>query len=389
MTGGAAHAVRITNLHDFANLGHLEFRYVHEVDGGPHGHGWLDVPPLAPGESAVLELSTPPDEPDDDGEAIWTVQAVLDKDTAWAPAGHEVAWGQLPAAPRPAATPPAATATPRRGEGNVIVLGPGTFDAATGTLGHLDGVRLGGPRLDVWRAPTDNDEAAPWQPGPRPATEWRRLGLHRMRHRVDAVETGPDSLVVRTRVAPAGTSSALRTVYHWTAQPGLLRLELSVDPEGDWPVPLPRLGVRMRLCGSLGLATWFGGGPGEGYPDTRAAARISRWSMPVDALQTPYVRPQENGARPGVRWAELTRTGGSGLRIEGDPDFFFAARRWPAEELTAARHTTDLRPGEDLWVHLDHAQHGIGSQSCGPGVLPQHRLEAAPARFSFVFSSLG
>lgn len=105
VSGGAAQAVRITNLHDFAGLGHLEFRYAHEVDGGPRGHGWLDVPPLAPGESAVLELPTPPDEPDDDGEAIWTVQAVLDKDTAWAPAGHEVAWGQLPAAPRPAATP--------------------------------------------------------------------------------------------------------------------------------------------------------------------------------------------------------------------------------------------------------------------------------------------
>ncbi|MCF3145562.1 glycoside hydrolase family 2 TIM barrel-domain containing protein [Streptomyces platensis] len=387
--GGAAGAVRITNRYDFAGLGHLLFRYVHEVGGERRGHGRLAVPPLAPGASAVVELPSAPCEPGDEGEAIWTVQAVLERDTAWAPAGHEVAWGQLPAAPRPAATPPAATATPRRGEGNVLVLGPGTFDATTGTLDYLGGVRLGGPRLDVWRAPTDNDEAAPWQPEPRPATEWRRLGLHRMRHRVDAVETGPDSLVVRTRVAPAGTPLALRTVYHWTAQPDLLRLELSVDPEGDWPVPLPRLGVRMRVCGSLALATWFGGGPGEGYPDTRAAARIGRWSMPVDALQTPYVRPQENGARPGVRWAELTRTDGSGLRIAGDPDFFFAARRWPAEELTAARHTTDLRPGEELWVHLDHAQHGIGSQSCGPGVLPQHRLEVAPARFSFVFSSLG
>ncbi|MGW3007740.1 glycoside hydrolase family 2 TIM barrel-domain containing protein [Streptomyces sp. NPDC001219] len=385
---GAGRAVRITNLHDFAGLGHLEFRYVHEVDGGPHGHGWLEVPPLAPGESAVVELSEPPSDTGDDGEAFWTVQAVLGEDTAWAPAGHEVAWGQLPAAPRPAAAPPAATVAPRRGEGNVLVLGPGTFDATTGTLDYLDGVRIGGPRLDVWRAPTDNDEAAPWQPEARPATEWRRLGLHRMRHRVDAVETGPDSLVVRTRVAPAGGPLALRTVYRWTAHQGLLRLELSVDPEGDWPVPLPRLGVRMRVCGSLGLATWFGGGPGEGYPDTRAAARVSRWSMPVDALQTPYVRPQENGARPGVRWAELTRTDGSGLRIEGDPDFFLTARRWSTEELTAARHTTDLRPGEGLWVHLDHAQHGIGSQSCGPGVLPRHRLEVAPARFSFVFSSL-
>ncbi|MFF7231051.1 glycoside hydrolase family 2 TIM barrel-domain containing protein [Streptomyces sioyaensis] len=384
---GHPDAVRLTNRYDFAGLGHLTFRWIYEVAGELRGHGRLDVPPLAPGASTTVPLPTSPVEPGDDGEALWTVTAVLDEDTAWAPAGHEVAWGQLPAGPRPAASW-TATATPRRGEGNVIVLGPGTFDAATGTLGYLDGFRIGGPRLDVWRAPTDNDEAAPWQPGPRPATEWRRIGLHRMRHRVDAVETGADAVRVRTRIAPAGSPLALWAVYHWTAQPDRLRLELSVEPEGDWPVPLPRLGVRMLVCGSLGRAEWFGGGPGEGYPDTLAAARVGRWSMPVEELQTPYVRPQENGARPGVRWAELTRADGSGLRIDGDPDFFFTARRWSAEELTAARHTTDLRPGEDLWLHLDHAQHGIGSQSCGPGVLPQHRLEAAPARFSFVFSSL-
>ena len=385
---GTAGAVRITNLHDFAGLGHLDFLWTYEVDGAPRGHGRLEVPPPGPGESVVERLPAPPPEPDDDGEAFWTVRAVLRRDTAWAPAGHEVAWGQLPAAPRPVAAPPAATAVPRRGEGNVIVLGPGTFDAGTGALAYLDGVRIGGPRLDVWRAPTDNDEAAPWQPEPRPATEWRRAGLHRMRHRVDAVDAGPNAVVVRTRVAPAGSPLALRAEYRWTAREGLLRLELSVDPEGEWPVPLPRLGVRMRVCGSLGRAEWFGGGPGEGYPDTRAAARVGRWSMPVDALQTPYVRPQENGARPGVRWAELTRSDGSGLRIEGAPDFFLTARRWSTEELAAARHTTDLRPGEHLWLHLDHAQHGIGSQSCGPGVLPRHRLEVAPARFSFVFASL-
>ncbi|MGW9046915.1 glycoside hydrolase family 2 TIM barrel-domain containing protein [Streptomyces lydicus] len=385
---GGAGAVRITNLYDFADLGHLDFRWRYEVEGEVCGHGRLAVPALAPGESAVVKLPPAPAGAVRGGEAIWTVRALLAEDAAWAPAGHEIAWGQLTAAPRPAPVPPVATATPRRGEGNVVVLGPGTFDATTGALGYLDGVQVGGPRLDVWRAPTDNDEAAPWQPEPRPATEWRRLGLHRMRHRVESVEPGPGALVVRTRAAPAGSPLALRAVYRWTARRDWLRLELGVDPEGEWPVPLPRLGVRMAVSGSLGFAEWYGGGPGEGYPDTRAAARIGRWSMPVDALQTPYVRPQENGARPGVRWAQLTRTDGSGLRIEGDPDFFFSARRWTDEELTAARHTTDLRAGEELWLHLDHALHGIGSQSCGPGVLPQHRLEVAPARFSFVFSSL-
>ena len=39
----------------------------------------------------------------------------------------------------------------------------------------------------------------------------------------------------------------------------------------------------------------------------------------------------------------------------------------------------DLVAGETVWVNLDHAMQGIGSQSCGPGVLPQYRLDAAAA----------
>lgn len=37
-------------------------------------------------------------------------------------------------------------------------------------------------------------------------------------------------------------------------------------------------------------------------------------------------------------------------------------------------------------MNLDHGQHGIGSQSCGPGPLPQYFLNARPTEFSFVFS---
>ena len=67
--------------------------------------------------------------------------------------------------------------------------------------------------------------------------------------------------------------------------------------------------------------------------------------------------------------------------------FWLTARRWTSEQLDAARHTTDLTPGDTVWVNLDHAQHGIGSQSCGPGVLPQHQLAVEPARFALLFSS--
>jgi beta-galactosidase len=108
----------------------------------------------------------------------------------------------------------------------------------------------------------------------------------------------------------------------------------------------------------------------------------------VDDLQTPQVFPQENGARIDVRWARLTSATGAGLRIDGSPPFGLAARRWTAAELDAATHTVELRPGELVELSLDLAQHGLGTASCGPGVLPRYQLRAHPASLTLVFSAL-
>ncbi|MFD7706572.1 glycoside hydrolase family 2 TIM barrel-domain containing protein [Streptomyces sp. NPDC059786] len=378
---GAAGTVRVANAHDFADLSALAFEWSYQVGGETAEAGTLVVPPLAPGESADLKLPAPP--ADGRGaETGWTVRAVLAEDTAWGPKGHLVAWAQLPVAG--ARPEPVAPSSPPVPCDRTITLGPAVFDARTGVPRTIAGVGVTGLRLDVWRAPTDNDEGASWQSDTRWGQLWRKFGLHRMRHRTDAVEPGGDALTVRARVAPAGWEIGLRTVYRWTSDGTRLRLTVSVGPEGDWPVPLPRLGIRFGLPATADRVTWFGGGPGEAYPDTRSASLIGRHESTVDALQTPYVRPQENGARADVRWAEL-----GGLRIEGDPEFWFTARRWTTGQLDAADHLTDLEPGDTVWVNLDHAQHGIGSQSCGPGVLPAYQLHAAPAEFSFVFSATG
>lgn len=348
------------------------------MDGETVEAGTLSVPALAPGASADLKLPEPPAH--EAAEAQWTVRALLASDTVWAPKDHVVAWGQFPASSgvRPSVAP---TGRPVRGE-KLITLGPASFDGRTGALKAIGGVAVESPRLDVWRATTDNDEGTEWASGIRYSSLWRTLGLHRMRHRLDSVELGEDALTVRTRVAPAAREVGLAVGYRWTSDGSRLRLTVSVGPEGEWTQPLPRLGIRLGLP-EADQVKWFGGGPGEAYPDTRKASMVGRWQASVDELQTPYLRPQENGARADVRWVEL-----GGLRIEGDPEFSFTARRWTTEQLDAAAHLTDLTPGDTVWVNLDHRHHGIGSQSCGPGPLPQYHLRAEPAEFSFVFSVL-
>ncbi|GAA2259250.1 glycoside hydrolase family 2 TIM barrel-domain containing protein [Streptomyces indiaensis] len=376
---GADGTVHVTNKQDFADLSALAFEWSCQVDGETVESGSLAVPALAPGESAEVKLPEPPAD-GRGGERQWTVRALLADDTSWAAKGHVVAWGQFAVGARPL---PSFPATDRPvPEGNRITLGPARFDARTGALLSIGGVEVGAtPRLDVWRATTDNDDGAEWQTDTRFGVLWRTLGLHRMRHRLVSVEAGDDALTVHTRVAPAAREAGLDTVYRWTSDGERLRLRVSVTPEGDWTVPLPRLGVRFGLP-QADVVEWFGGGPGEAYPDTATASMVGRWRSTVDGLQTPYVRPQENGARADVRWVEL-----GGLRVEGEPEFWFTARRWTTEQLDAARHRTDLTAGDTVWVNLDHGLHGIGSQSCGPGPLPQYFLKAEPAEFSFVFST--
>jgi beta-galactosidase len=358
ISAGLDGGLRIENRFLFRDLAHLRFEWSLEEEGVSVASGPLTLAPLPAGAVAELPL---PSLPDTVAETWLTVRAVLASDEPWAPAGHEVAWGQL------LVREPA----PRK----IKVPGTFKFDPRTGVLTRLGDVALIGPRLDLWRAPTDNDEGyhGPEQNGPL----WRGHGLDRLRHRTISVSRGDDGLVVRTRVAAAAFDTGFFATYTWTEEDGGLALALRVVPDGEWTFPLPRVGVRFALPAPVGTVEWFGRGPGEAYPDSHLAARVGRFSATVDELQTPYVMPQENGHRAEVRWAEL-----GGLRIEGRPHFGLTVRPWTSEALAAAKHPPDLVPDPDwVWVNADLAQHGLGSASCGPGVLPQYRL--LPGRFEF------
>jgi len=357
--------VRLRSTRDLAPLTDLALRWRVAVDGEQVGTGEAKVGDLAAGATADVELTDLP-APDGTGECWLTVTVVSTVDTEWAPAGHVLGDGQglLAAARRPALPAPVPA-----GAGSPVELGPARFDA-DGVLRALGDLTLTGPRLDVWRAPIDNDK--PYK------AAWRKAGLHRMHHRTDEVRATAAGLLVRTHVGAAARDAGLAVEYRWSAHDDLLRLVVTVTPRGEWTVPLPRLGLRLALPSAYDSVTWFGGGPGEAYPDSRQAARIDRFHASVDELQTPYVFPQENGNRTAVRWATLLDASGHGLRVEGAPTIELTARRWTSEQLARATHTTDLVASDRVYVNLDHAQHGLGSGSCGPAVLPAYELAAEP-----------
>ncbi|MEZ0066823.1 beta-galactosidase [Streptacidiphilus sp. MAP12-20] len=370
-TGGTT--LRVQNRYDFRSLAHLAIGWTLERDGQAVAAGAVEMPPLAAGSSLSLPLddvltaatATAGAAP---GSELWlTVSAKLTEDEPWATAGHEVAWGQFPLGAIEPATRPDIDVD--------LDINP------DGLLGVVTNARL-----DIWRAPTDNDRGG----GERSlARAWERAGLHRMRHRTIDDVTTAGARTVRTRVAPAASDLGLLATYRWRAEGGGLRLDLSIEPDGDaarWgELTLPRLGLHLALPGSLVQVAWFGLGPGESYRDSHAAARVGRWAMPVTALQTPYLRPQENGNRSAVRWAEFTDPHGHGLRVEGAPGFDFAARPWSNAALAAARHPHELEPDGQLHLFLDLAHDGLGTASCGPGALPEHRLRPGKAELTLLF----
>jgi len=404
----ASIVVTVSNLLDFADTGGLRFLWAHEVDGVAVEAGELAVAAVAAGRSATLSmpaLSTWPAPPTSasswpglaavPSESWLTIRVVLARDTTWAAAGHEVAVSQasisqtvaneavvneavvneavVNEAVKPAERDRAARLPRRTG-----LLDRSLFDAHSGLLTRVGALPVIGPRLDLWRAPTDNDHGTHGVPVDR---LWRDLGLHRLTHRVIDQQWTPETFVLRTRVAPAATDLAMLATYRWTADGESLHLQVNVEAEGDWTVPLPRMGLRMALPAGIDEVEWFGGGPGEAYADSRQGSVIGRHRRRIEDLQTPYVYPQENGSRQDVRWAVL-RGSAIGLRIQGRPTFDLTVRRWTTEDLDAARHTSDLRPRDRVFVNLDHAQNGLGTASCGPGVLPQHQLYAAPFAWS-------
>jgi beta-galactosidase len=329
--------------------------------------------------SGVLDASfTLPSLPSFSEETWLTVRAVLASDQSWAPAGHEIAWAQHQLSSGGSSVPPGADRPRQTTDG--ISFGPGEFDRF-GRLTTFGGLAVGAPHLSLWRAPTDNDRGE----YVNLHETWRALGLHRLTHRFDSLAVG-DTLVVRERTAAAALARGVHVTYEWASAGDGLALTVRVDPDGEWPEPIAKLALTVPLPASLDQVAWFGRGPGESYPDTGLATRFDRFESTVDELQTPYVKPQENGRRGEVRWVTLTDSLGRGLRVDGS--FGFAVRRWTDADLATARHRNELVAGDGLWLTIDAGQQGIGTGSCGPGALPEYMLTLRRTEFTVVLSPL-
>ncbi|MGW2773816.1 glycoside hydrolase family 2 TIM barrel-domain containing protein [Streptomyces olivaceoviridis] len=377
--------VTVTNLRHSADTRDLRFRWRVEHDGVPVDSGDLEVPVVAPGGSERVPL--PPIRVSPDAETWFTVDAVLAAATAWAPEGHVVATAQRDtSAPRTA--PAARPRTDWRPGDGTLTLGIAEF--VDGSLVRLAGRAVTGPRLELFRAPTDNDESASDRvedsdaavAGVSHADLWRRDGLDRLTTRRVSVEQGARSLRTIDKVAAAGSASSVTVESVWSLDDDGLELLVEIEPSRGWRTVWPRIGVRFGFpddTAPVDGADWFGLGPFESYPDSLRAARTGLFTAGVHDLSAGYARPQETGHRSRLRRLTLLSGGAEVLRVEAVPDRSgrrpgFTLSRHTPQETARARHPFELPKSTTSHLIIDAAQHGLGSRSCGPDVRPGFAL---------------
>ncbi|MBT2416537.1 DUF4981 domain-containing protein [Streptomyces sp. ISL-22] len=320
-----------------------------------------ELPDLCPGETAAVPL--PFEVPRDGGEAWLTLRVTTAEDQPWAPRGTELCLPQIRLR-----GPAVATDVPvdRRVEVD-----------AEGLLVHP--LLTAAPTLSLWRAPTDNDELGGIAP------RWRSWGLDALVRKVVSVREGAGGVTVEAEYA--GTTGVVRHRQVFTPVEGGIRVAEEAElPEAFDDVA--RVGTVFETVAGLDLLEWFGQGPWESYPDRSAGAPVGHHRVPVDALFTPYLRPQESGGRHGVRHFTLSAPDATGLRVALDRPRQVSVTRYRAEDLTAARHHDELVPRPGCVVHLDAAHRGLGTASCGPDTAPSYLVAPGLHRWSWTLRAL-
>ena len=147
---------------------------------------------------------------------------------------------------------------------------------------------------------------------------------------------------------------------------------------------LPKVGISAIVPAYYNSISWLGAGNEESYPDRLAAAFLGEYHGSPIELEVPYIVPQENGNRSGVR--RLTLSGDAVpqgkprcLSIRPDRPLNFSVSRYTQENMFKALHTIDLvdvSAGENgyYFLNIDIAQRGVGTATCGPDTRPEYRV---------------
>ena len=232
---------------------------------------------------------------------------------------------------------------------------------------------------NLYRAPTDNDQYIRHQ--------WELAGYHRPTVKVygtqvSRLENGGACVTCQLSIAALTVSPFLRVEAQWAID-AQGRMDASLDCRRDGRFPwLPRFGVRLFLPRDFASVEYFGYGPYESYQDKHQASHLGVYAQAVDAMHEDYLKPQENSSHWGCRYVTLT-DGAYSLTASSETPFSMNVSPYTQEELAEKKHNYELTKCGQTVLCLDYKMSGVGSNSCGPELLPQYRLEEEEFAFRF------
>ncbi|HOE09307.1 MAG TPA: glycoside hydrolase family 2 TIM barrel-domain containing protein [Treponemataceae bacterium] len=150
---------------------------------------------------------------------------------------------------------------------------------------------------------------------------------------------------------------------------------------------LPRIGIAVKLPSSFTHISWIGSGPQESYSDRNTGAFLGSYRHAVKDLYVPYIVPQENGNRTGIR--KLLLEGEKKISIISENPIEFSAQIHDTRSMMKALHTFELEQtiSKGYWIlHLDCVQRGVGTATCGPDTLEQYCITPGKYTMELIIS---
>lgn len=382
------HGVTIENRNLFANTDGYVFAARLLEDGREiwHADYRFDV---AAGDTQHHDIAFP-DIDSDEGtrEVTYEVDLLLAEATAWAPAGYELAFGQL----TDTLNPEGDITGNDQGDGRATVTlsrwnaGIRRDDEEilmSRTQGGIVSWKRNGremvirrPEIVTFRPLTDNDR------GNRSGYDraaWFAAGRYAVVTDTSITQSDDGGLTAAYRYELADPDhTPVSVTYRVT--PGM-RMQLTVEYPGNatGAASLPAFGIEWELPGEYQHLRYYGTGPEETYRDRKQGGKLGIWDTTSEASTAPYLMVQETGSHEDVRWLEATDIQGHGLRIiqRGDRHFTASLLPWNTYTIEAARRHEDLPAPRHNYLRLLAAQMGVGGDdSWGAPVHTAYQLPA-------------
>lgn len=235
---------------------------------------------------------------------------------------------------------------------------------------------------NVWRAPTDNDRYV--------RTEWQACGYDRMVGRAYDCTVEPKdggvTVAVRASLSAMSRQRFADITTCWQVDgTGNITCRMQVEKNPNTPY-WPRFGLRMFLPVAAQQVDYIGRGPYESYSDKRWASYFGRFHAAVRELHEDYLFPQENGSHCDCEWLSLSGDGVMPVQVVAtERPFSFNISVYTQEMLAETAHAFELEESGYTVLCVDYVQSGVGSNSCGPQLPEEHRLDGG---FLFAFGML-